>query len=75
MDTGLLEVVQEAHRYGFTCKSDFARRQAAYVAMAASLQLISTKVTNGIYSLEWRPTVQGLMFLNEMEDEPKDEPI
>jgi hypothetical protein len=68
-DKGLLQVVLEAHRYGFTVKSDFARKHAEYIAMAATLGLISTRLFGDVYSSEWRPTPRGLALLNERADE------
>jgi hypothetical protein len=68
-DQGLLDVILEAHRYGFTVKSDFARKRAEYVAMAASIGLISTRLFGDVYSSEWRPTPRGLALLNERADE------
>lgn len=72
-DTGLAAVIIEAHRNGFTVKSDFARSQADYVGMAASLGLISTKVFANLYSRDWRPTVDGLRFLQALDVEMEDE--
>jgi len=66
-DAGLTIVVHEAHKRGFSIASNFSREYVAYVAMAASMQLITTKVTKDVYSREWRPTVMGLALLNEME--------
>jgi hypothetical protein len=68
-DHGLLEVVLEAQRYGFTVKNDFARKHAEYVAMAASIGLISTRLFGNVYASEWRPTPKGLALLNERADE------
>jgi hypothetical protein len=68
-DRGLLDVILEAHRYGFTVSNDFARRNAAFVGMASSLGLISTRLFGNVYSSEWRPTPRGLALLNERADE------
>lgn len=69
---GLSGVVIEAHRRGFSVQSNFARDRADYVAMAASMGLISTKVVLNIYSRDWRPTVAGLLFLQSLELEDFD---
>lgn len=63
IDKILLEVVLESYKRSFAVQSDYARAQAEYIAMAASLGLISTKVHNNVYSRDWRPTVKGLMLL------------
>lgn len=62
LDKALGEVVLEAYRRGFSTKSDYCREHTDYVAMAASLGLITTKVYGNVFSREWRPTVKGLMF-------------
>jgi len=64
-DRKLCEVIIEAYRKGFTVQSDFARTQADYIAMAASLGLLSTRVYGNVYSREWRPTIKGLSFVNQ----------
>lgn len=48
-----------------TTKSDFAREWADYLAMAASMNLITTKVACDIYSRHWQITGAGLMLLEE----------
>jgi hypothetical protein len=62
-DQGLCDVILEAHRKGFTVQSDYARMNADYLAMAASMGLVSTRVYGNVFSREWRPTVTGLGFL------------
>jgi hypothetical protein len=49
-------------------KSDFARREADIIAMAASLQLITTKVGNQRFANTWHITSKGLHWLNEKDD-------
>lgn len=76
LDTGLVGVVLEAHKSAFSVQSDFARKEAEFVAMAASLGLVSTRVHKNIFSRHWRPTVKGLMFLESMQladDEPEED--
>jgi hypothetical protein len=48
-------------------QSDFARKNAGYVAMAASMCLITTRVTEGVYSSIWQITAKGVRLLNELE--------
>jgi hypothetical protein len=55
-------------RHMVTVKSDFARKHAEYVAMAASLQLITTRITSGVFGSEWQVTSKGLRWLNETEE-------
>ncbi len=66
-NAGLVTVIHEAYKRGFSVSSNFAREYAAYVAMAASMHMITTKVTKDVYSREWHPTVKGLALLEEME--------
>lgn len=73
IDQKLFDVVLEAFTRSFSVQSDFARANASYVAMAASLGLISTKVHNNIFSSEWRPTVKGLTWLDKQGVDVDDE--
>lgn len=73
IDDGLVTVILEARFRGFTVKSDFAREHADYVAMAASLQLITTRLYRDVFSREWRPTVLGLQFVEAMDLEDEDD--
>lgn len=67
IDNGLVDVIIEAYKRGFSVKSDFARLNADYVAMAASMGLVSTRLHSNFYSREWRPTVEGLMFVERLQ--------
>jgi hypothetical protein len=49
--------------------SNFARQQASYIAMAASMQLITTRVSSGVYRGAWNITPKGLSWLRETEDD------
>lgn len=51
----------------FTTKSDFARRHADAVALAACKGLISTRFKQEHYSRTWRITALGLQWLNATE--------
>lgn len=76
LDSGLTKVVLEAYQSAYSVQSDFARREAEFVAMAASLGLITTKVHQNVFSRHWRPTIKGLMFLGSLkltEDEPEED--
>jgi hypothetical protein len=65
---GLLAVVEEAWRGGFSIQGDFFRRFAPYCAMAASLALITTREEAGLFGRRWRVTNKGLRWLNEMKE-------
>lgn len=49
-------------------KSDYARKEADIIAMAASLRLITTKVGAQRFAKTWHITTKGLAWLNEKED-------
>jgi len=46
-------------------QSNTARREAALVAMAASMGLITTQISSLQFGREWRVTNKGLLLLNE----------
>jgi hypothetical protein len=46
-------------------QSNVARRDAALVAMAASLGLITTQISSHQFGRDWRVTNKGLLLLNE----------
>jgi hypothetical protein len=48
--------------------SDFSRRHAELVAVAASLQLITTRVNSQVFSRDWQITAKGLRWLNEVKE-------
>jgi len=60
---GVLAVLKGAWRSGFTTKSDFAREHADYVAMAACLGLITTRITLDVWGREWQISAKGLHML------------
>lgn len=66
-------ILMEAWREGFMVQSNFARENAPKVAMAASMSLITTRVTEGVYSSTWLITAKGIRFLNELELIEKDD--
>ena len=61
----LSNVLWKAWREGFSTKSDFARKMANEVAVAASLGLISTKISGNKFGTKWHITKQGLETYNE----------
>jgi len=64
----LHRVLTRAHRGTFRVKGDFGRKEADIIAMAASLQLITTKVGPQRFATSWHITTKGLTWLNEKED-------
>jgi hypothetical protein len=54
------------YKHPLSIQSDYARTNADVVAMAASLQLITTQLTRTEYSRAWRLTSKGLLWLNEV---------
>jgi hypothetical protein len=52
-----------------TVSSNFARTNALYIGMAASMQLITTRVASGVYRGAWNATPKGLAWLNETEND------
>jgi uncharacterized tellurite resistance protein B-like protein len=61
----LRRIVEEAWRTGFTVMSDIAQAHMAEVAMAASLNLITTRIDKDQFGRVWRITTKGLRWLNE----------
>lgn len=64
----LRKLLNECHREHVRVKSDYARKEADIVAMAASLRLITTKVGAQRFAKTWLITTKGLVWLNEKED-------
>jgi hypothetical protein len=67
IEEALGPILFKAWQTGFTVQSDFARKNMGHVAMAASMQLITTRVTEGVYSSMWQITAKGIRLLNELE--------
>jgi len=61
----LRAVVQRAYSKPFSLQSDFAREYAYFVAAAASLGFITTRISpkTDIYGSRWLVTRAGLLFL------------
>jgi hypothetical protein len=64
----LIELLTACYRDGVSVKSDRARKDAEIVAMAASLQLITTKIGKQRFAKTWRITPKGLTWLNEKDN-------
>ena len=60
-------ILFRAWKEGFSVQSNFARDNMKYVAMAASMSLITTRVTENVYSSVWLITAKGIRLLNELD--------
>ena len=67
IETSLGPILYEAWVRGFAVQSNFARKHAAYVAMSSSMQLITTRISEGLYSSTWQITAKGIRLLNELD--------
>ena len=61
----LTSLLQRVYHDPMKVKSDYARKEAEVVAMAASLQLITTQIDAQCFARSWRVTTKGLAWLNE----------
>lgn len=59
----LIDVLSVAQHGGFSLQCDFARINAGYVAMAASMGLITTEQERGAYGRKWFATRKGKAWL------------
>jgi hypothetical protein len=48
--------------------SDYAQKNMEVVAMAASLQLITTRINKDVFSRSWQITAKGHRWLNEHKE-------
>lgn len=65
----MFQVLARAWAGGFTTKSTFARNAASMVAIAATENLITTKLTDELWGNRWLITADGLSFLKELEQD------
>jgi hypothetical protein len=63
----LAELLDLIWRSKVSVKSTYARANAEVVAMASSLQMITTKTGVSTFANEWQITNTGLSWLNERE--------
>jgi hypothetical protein len=68
LELQLIKLLELAWTDGFTVQCDYARSNAELVAMAASLQLITSRVNRDVFSREWQITSKGLRWLNETKE-------
>lgn len=64
----LIDVLQFIFETTVTTKSDFSRFEADTIAMAASLGLITTRITGDVFGREWRVTARGLTMLETFDE-------
>jgi hypothetical protein len=63
LEVRLVNVLERAWHAPFRTKSDFARLQANYVAVAADRRLLTTLATTKEYGATWLITPEGLLTL------------
>lgn len=61
----LRALLKRTYHTGIAIQGNEARRNADIVAMAASMQLITTRIGTQEYSRTWRVTTKGLAWLTE----------
>ena len=64
----IYSVVQRARLQPFTTKSLFARQFANEIALCASEQYITTRVNDNSFSNVWMVTLEGLEFIEGVND-------
>lgn len=65
MSPSLKHLLHQVYIKPMAIQSDVARRDAALVAMAASMGLITTQISSQQFGRDWRVTNKGLLLLNE----------
>jgi hypothetical protein len=65
----LRSLLQSIYERPLAIQSNAARTEAALVAMAASLGLITTQISPHQFGRDWRITNKGLLLLNEEPDD------
>lgn len=68
LEQQLIKLLDYAWQEGFTVQSRYAYANAELVAMAASLQLITTRVNRDVFSRSWQITAKGHRWLNENKE-------
>lgn len=64
----LLLVLRTVWRELPRVKSNFARKEADCIAMAASMRLITTQIAPQRFAQAWHITWKGLQWLNEKDE-------
>jgi hypothetical protein len=68
LEQQLIRLLDHAWQEGFAVQSRYARENAELVAMACSLQLITTRVNRDVFSRCWQITAKGHRWLNEAKE-------
>lgn len=67
MDRAICKVLMESWHRGFTTKSDFARDNTDYVAIAACMGWITTRIfPPDVWGSSWNITSKGLLALESI---------
>lgn len=67
IDANVCKVLTEAWQRGFTTKSDFSRELADYVAIAACMGWVTTRIfPPDVWGSTWQITSKGLLALEEL---------
>lgn len=64
----LYAVLFKAWQGGFSTRSRFSRSEADMIAVAATEQLITTKISEEMWGNKWLITEDGLYYMKELED-------
>jgi len=65
-------ILDKAAREPFTVKSNFARTGAWYVAVCASVGLITTQIEEDIFGKKWLITEEGFEFMESIDERIKE---
>ena len=67
LDRAICNVLVEAWKRGFTTKSDFSRENTDYVAIAACMGFITTRIfPPDVWGSTWNITSKGLLALESI---------
>ena len=61
----LTEVVHTAWLQPYSTKSNFAKYEADWIAVAASMGLITTRINHATFGRMWRVTAKGLALIKD----------
>lgn len=73
MSIMLTKVLHRAWVQPFSVQSNYARENAAVVAMAASDGFITTRLAAGVYARTWHITLKGLQHLKVLTGKTNDD--
>jgi hypothetical protein len=64
----IVDVLDRARKSSFSCKSDFARRNAFIIAACASEGYLTSREATGLYVRQWMITGKGIIHLDRMKE-------